>query len=136
MRTNTTSSIWATVSPRVAAVVSAPEVIADWLALSVAIIWACTPESCSALSCSGPVLSQFTIVATLVESSAASAGTPRTKVATTKVSTPPSAARPPTITSAVARPRGTPCTCSRWTAGESSAASSSATATGTMTAAR
>ena len=36
-----------------------------------------------------------------------SSGTPRTNVTTTNVSTPPSAARPPTSTSAVATPRGT-----------------------------
>jgi hypothetical protein len=82
------------------------------------------------------VVSQFTMVLTLVESWASNAGTPRTNVTTTKVSTPPSAARPPSITSAVATPRGTPCPWSRWTAGDSSAASSSATATGTITAAR
>jgi len=76
------------------------------------------------------------MVLTLVASWVASAGSPRTKVMTTKVSTPPSAARPPTITSAVAIPRGTPEVYSRCTAGERSAASSNAAATGTTTAAR
>ena len=100
--------------------VSAPAVIADWFALSVARTWACTPESCSALSCSGPVLSQRTMVSTLVDSSAASAGTPRTKVMTTKVSTPPSSGE---AADHHQRRRDAPGdaggTCSRWTAGES-----------------
>ena len=116
--------------------VSAPEVIDAWLALRVARTCAWTPASCAALSCSGPVVSQPTTVSTLAESWAARAGTPRTNVTTTKVSTPPSAASPPTSTSAVAAARGTPWRCSACTAGESSAASSTATATGTTTAAR
>ena len=49
---------------------------------------------------------QSTIVPMLVGSWAANAGTPRTNVTITKVSPPPSAMRPPTITSAVATRRG------------------------------
>ena len=54
---------------------------------------------------------------------------------TTKVSTPPSRASPPTRTRAVATPRGTRRACNQCTAGVRSAASSSAMATGTTTAA-
>ena len=39
MRVNSTSRVSVTISPMVAAVVSAPAVIADWLALSVASTW-------------------------------------------------------------------------------------------------
>ena len=51
-------------------------------------------------------------------------------VRTTNVSSTPSATRPPTSTTAVASPPGTRHWRSRCTAGTSSAASSSATATG------
>lgn len=91
--------------------------------------------SCWALTCNGPLASQPVIAVMVSASCARSAGTPRTKVITTRVRRPPSTANPPTSTTAVATPRGVPRRASRSTAGASRAASSTAMATGTTTAA-
>ena len=116
--------------------VSAPEVIADWLALSVAIIWACTPDSCSALSCSGPVRQPvhdgFDAGGELggqCRHTADEGGHHEGQHAAERGE----AADHHQCRGHAARHA---LVCSRWTAGESSAASSSATATGTTTAAR
>jgi hypothetical protein len=80
--------------------------------------------------CSGPFASHPDSSPTLWARLAPSWGTPPTTVRTTKVNNTPRAARPPTSTIAVARPRGTRHWTSRCTAGASSAASSRAIATG------
>ncbi len=122
-----------TISPRVAAVVRAPAVIEAWLALSVSRASAWKRLNWLSLMPSGPYCSHLAMSLMLADSWVPRSGTPRTKVTTTNASTPPSSARPPVRTRAVAMPRGTRRTCSQCTAGASSAASSSAIATGTTT---
>jgi hypothetical protein len=131
----TTRRISVSVSAAVAAVVSAPAVIDAWFALSVLSISAWKRLSWVSLNFRGPVRSQPAMSLMLAVSCVARSGTPRTNVTTTNASTPPSRARPPMSTSAVATPRGTCRTWSWCTAGASSAASSRAIATGTTTAA-
>ena len=109
----TTRRISVSVSPTVAAVVSAPAVIDDWFALSVLRTSVWKLLSWLSLRFSGPLRSQFAMSLMLAVSWEPSSGTPRTKVTTTKVSTPPSTASRPIRTSAVATPRGTRRTCSQ-----------------------
>jgi hypothetical protein len=117
-------------SPIVAAVVSVAAVMPPTFCCTKVCNCPWTACSCSALTCSGPFASQPDSSLMLCPRLAPSWGTPPTTVRTTKVSSTPSAARPPTSTIAVARPRGTRHWTSRPTAGASSAASSRAIATG------
>ena len=80
-------------------------------ALSVLSISAWKRLSWVSLSFRGPVRSQPAMSLMLAVSCEARSGTPRTNVTTTNASTPPSSARPPMSTSAVATPRGT---CRAW----------------------
>lgn len=116
----------ASTSPTVAAVLTAPDVRVCWLSCRVCSSWV---PSCSTFTSNGVASTRPCSDATLMVSCPIRSDVPSTSVLTTAVSSPPSAASPPTITSPVARERGTRWSCSHCTSGASSAASSTALAT-------